>query len=113
MTNNDLIVKELFCQLNHGEILHTMSMARAIGITADEFRRYLGESVITSLNHDREYIASREFVSEYCDRKGFWRKDGKVFHTDGGISQILHRLIQTPWGITEAVAEDITGRAGA
>ena len=86
MIENDLFIKELFRQLNHGEILHTMSMARAIGMTADEFRRYLGESVITSFNHDREYIASREYVSERCDRKGFWKKDGKVFHTDGGIS---------------------------
>jgi hypothetical protein len=110
MIDNDVIVKELFCQLDSGEILHTMTAARAIGITAEELRRQLGESVITSLNHDREYIASREYVSEHCDRKGFWNKGGKVFHTDGGISQVLHRLIRTPWGVTESEAEKLTGR---
>ena len=54
MIDNDIIVKELFCQLNYGEIPHSMIAARAIGMTADEFQRYLGERVITSLNHDRE-----------------------------------------------------------
>lgn len=110
MLENDVFVKELFCQLDSGEILHTMTAARTVGMTADEFRRYLGESVSTSLNHDREYIASREYVSEHCDRKGFWNKDGKVFHTDGGIAQVLYRLIRTPWGVTEAEAEKLTGR---
>jgi hypothetical protein len=110
MIENDVFVKELFCQLENGEILHAMTAARAVGMTADELRRRLGESVITSLNHDREYIASREYVSEHCDRKGFWRKDGKIFHTDGGISQVLYRLIRTPWGVTEAEAEKLTGR---
>lgn len=110
MIENDVFVNELFCQLDSGEILHTMSAARAVGMTADGFRRYLGEDMITSLNHDREYIASREHVSEHCDRKGFWNKDDKVFHTDGGISQVLHRLIRTPWGVTEAEAEKLTGR---
>jgi hypothetical protein len=110
MLENDVYVKELFCQLENGEILHAMTAARALGITADELRRRLGESVITSLNHDREHIASRDYVSEHCDRKGFWSKDGKTFHTKGGISQVLQKLIHTPWGVTEAEAEKLTGR---
>lgn len=110
MLENDVYVKELFCQLENGEILHAMTAARALGMTADELRRCLGESVITSLNHDREYIASRDYVSERCDRKGFWSKGGKIFHTKGGISQVLQKLIHTPWGVTETEAEKLTGR---
>ena len=110
MIENDVFVNELFCQLENGEILHTMTAARALGMTADELRCRLGESVITSLNHDREYIASRDYVSEHCDRKGFWSKNGKIFHTKGCISQVLQKLIHTPWGVTEAEAEKLTGR---
>jgi len=44
-----VIVNELFYQFDHGEILHTMTVARAIGMTTDEFRRYLGDDAITFL----------------------------------------------------------------
>jgi len=111
MTGNALFVNELFHRLKHGEILHTISTARDRGMTPEELRRVLGESVTTSLNHDREYIASRRYVSKKCDRKGFWRKDGKVFHSSGSISAVLKRLVnQTPWGLTESEAEKLTGR---
>jgi len=110
MTENDVIVKELFHRLKHGEILHTISTAKTIGMTVEELRRCLGESVITSLNHDREYIVSQRYVSKHCDRKGFWKRAGKVFHIQGGISQVLKHLIRMPWGLTEPEAENLTGR---
>jgi len=66
---------------------------------------------VTSLNYDREYIAAKRFISKNCDRKGFWQKDGKVFHVAGSISAVLKRLVTlTPWGLTEAEAEKLTGR---
>ena len=53
MIENDVFVNELFCQLENGEILHAMTAARAVRMTADEFRRRLGDDVLTCLNHDR------------------------------------------------------------
>jgi len=57
MTENDLFVKELFHRLKHGEILHTISTAKAIGTTAEELRRCLDESVITTLMSIPEILA--------------------------------------------------------
>ncbi len=110
MIESDVIVNKDFCQLGRGEILHTISAPKTFGLTADDLRRRLGNGVLTPLNYAREFIASRDYVSEHCDRKGFWSKDGKIFHRAGGISEVLHKLIRTPWGITEAEAEKLTGR---
>jgi len=111
MTENAHFVKKLLCRLKYGEIIHTISAANDYGVKPDELRRVLGNNVTTSLNHDREYIAHRRYISKKCDRKGFWRKDGKVFHVSGSISDVLKVLItQTPCGLTEAEAEKLTGR---
>ena len=111
MTENVLFVKDLFHRLKHGEILHTISAAKECGMTPEELRQKLESPVVTSLNYDREYIASKRFISKKCDRKGFWRKDGRVFHVSGSISAVLKRLVTlTPWGLTEAEAEKLTGR---
>jgi hypothetical protein len=111
MTKNAVFVKELFYRLKYGEIIHTISAANECGMTPDELRRKLENLVVTSLNCDREYIASRRFISKHCDRKGFWRKGGKVFHVSGSISAVLKQLVTlTPWGLTEAEAEKLTGR---
>ena len=111
MTGDALFVKELFYRLKHGEIIHTISAAKECRMTPEELRQKLEIPVMTSLNYDREYIASKRFISKKCDRKGFWRKDGKVFHVSGSISSVLKRLVAlTPWGLTEAEAEKLTGR---
>lgn len=55
---NDLFINKLCWQLERGEILHTISIAREAGLTADDLRRHLCDDVLTSLNQDREYIAS-------------------------------------------------------
>lgn len=111
MTGDALFVKELFHRLKHGEIIHTISATKECGMTPEELRRKLEIPVVTSLNYDREYIASKRFISKNCDRKGFWQKDGKVFHVSGSISAVLKRLVTlTPWGLTEAEVEKLTGR---
>jgi len=111
MTDNEKIVKELFPHLDRGDILHTISTARDHGMAAEALRSALGDRVVTSLNHDREYIASRRYVRNHCDQKGFWRRDGWVFHVRGSITNVLKRLVNvTPWGVTEAEAEKLTGR---
>ena len=111
MTENAQFVKELLHRLKYGEILHTISAAKECGMTPEELRQKLESPVVTSLNYDREYIASKRIISKKCDGKGFWRKDGKVFHVSGSISAVLKvQITQTPWGITEAEAEKLTGR---
>ncbi len=74
-------------------------------------RKVLSGRVVTSLNHKRQYIASKEWIEKKADRYGFVSKHGRIFHKKGDIDKVLEYLARAiPWGITQAEAREKTGR---
>jgi len=81
------------------------------GRSENHIRKVLAGRVVTSLNHKRQYIASKEWIEKKADRYGFVRKHGRIFHKKGDIDKVLGYLAcAIPWGITQAEAREKTSR---
>lgn len=103
--------KNLFTFLNGGRVRTVEQLSRIYGKSENHIRKVLAGRVITSLNHKRQYIASKEWVEKKADRYGFVEKHGRIFHKKGDIDSVLEYLARAiPWGIIQTEAKEKTGR---
>lgn len=86
-------------------------LAKETSRSVNHQRKALKGKVVTSLNYGRRYVMAKAYVKKKTDRHGFFTKHGKIFNWRGNIRKVLLYLAKViPWGITQRVAKEKTGR---
>lgn len=100
----------------HGEVVSKNELRTGTDVPAWYIDQIASQDTFyTSLNHNREYVASKHIVGRRCTHDGFWRPevdDGEaVLHRQETTTATLkHLAFNRPSGLTAAEANNLLDR---